>query len=207
MQEVRKVYSVEELEEAASLLKKEEIKYKAKEKVLLHENPYTSNPTDKTYTIVVDEVDAPKALELFSSYYNEGHDTDDSFLLQFDDIDLMKILVYPNKHAPSEVEEAKNILEKRGLSVDDIEERKNEIVTKDNTPAKVKGFGLFLGYGSALIGGAFGIIMGLFLIFAKTKHTITGEKYYAHDKESRMDGLYMILLSVAVIWLIIKLLS
>lgn len=199
MKEVRKVYSIQELEEAASLLEKDGIIFRAKENILLHENPYTSNPTDKNYTIVVNETDVQKTLELFNNYYNEGHNTDESFLYQFEDIDLAEILVYPQKYAASEEQEAKAILLSRGLSKEEIEQKKDEIITNDNTPAKVKGFGLVLGYGSALIGGVFGIVMGLFLIFAKTKHTITGEKYYAHDSDNRMDGLFMILLSIVVI--------
>lgn len=207
MREVRKVYSVEELSEAVSLLEKEGLAYKASEKVLLHENPYTANPTDKTYTILVEDNNVQRVLELFSKYYNEAHNTEESFLQQFDNEDLVEILVYPQKNALSDIKEAETILLNRGLSKDKIEKIKEEVISKDNSPAKVKSFALVLGYGSAILGGLFGIIMGLFLIFGKNKHTITGEKYYAHDKKSREEGIYIIILSVVlwssfIIWLL-----
>lgn len=202
MKEVRKVYSLEELKEVASLLEEVGIPFKANEKTLLHQNPYTSNPTDKTYTVAVNEVDVPRALELFNSFFNDGHGTNNSFLMQFDTIDLVEILVYPDKYALSEVNEARSILEKRGFGEETIQEKKNEIVVRDNMPQKVRKAGLFLGYGSALLGGVFGIVMGLFLIFAKSKHTITGKKYYAHDNDSRFEGAFMIILSIVVITII-----
>ncbi len=193
MQEVRKVYSLEELEEAINLLEKEGIEYKANEKKFLHDNVYTTNMLKKEYVILVDEADVQVALNIFSAFYR-SHEKDTNFLELLDTNDLIETLIYPDKFSEVDAEESRKILLERGLSNAEIEKRIEEKIIIDNTPQKAKTSVIIAGYILTIGGGILGFAIGWYLYASKAKHTITAKKYKAHDANSRKHGLIIFIL-------------
>jgi hypothetical protein len=201
MKEIRTTYTFEEREEVENLLIANNIEYKVVDDRKLYENAYTINPTNTHYVIMVEDAIAQHALEVLNTYYDATDDAD-SILQQFDDRDLIEILAYHNNYSATKVARATAILIKRGFIGEDMATLVKQKIDADNQPQRAKSSAIVAGYLFTITGWLLGFAIGWFLYFSKAKHTITGEKYYAHDAHSRKEG-RNILIFGGLFWLIV----
>lgn len=193
MQIVRKVYDLEELKEALSILEQAGIKYKARENTFLHDNPYTKNLANKEYVVLVDAEEKQRALDVFATYY-ASNTSEENFLSKLDNEDLIEILTYEDNYSVFDINESKVILTERGIDESEQKLLIEQRVKKDNEPQKVKMNVIIGGYAFVLIGGILGIAMGWYLYSSKATNKVTKQTYNAHDNNSRFHGLLMLAL-------------
>jgi hypothetical protein len=201
MKEIRTIYSPEERQEVERLLLANGIEYSIIEGGKAYENAYTANPTSKHYIIMVEEAIAPQALEVLNAYFDADDDSN-SILHQFDDVDLIEIQANYKNYSATKVAKAKAILLERGFSEDEIERRVRRIISEENQPQRASNWAIIGGYAFAICGWILGFAIGWFLYFSKTRHTVTGEVYYAHDEYSRKQGRNMLVFGV-LFWLVV----
>jgi len=194
MKEVRTAFSLEEAEEIKSLLEESNIDFDLKEYVQGFDTIYSTNPAVKTYKIFVADNEAETAMNLLNYHY-DGFDAD-TILVEYDTPDLIEIITYPETHGQVKVVKAQSILLTRGLTETEIQAKITDKLTLDNTPARADGYVVLAGYLLALVTGLLGFFIGWFLFLSKARHTKTGEKYFAHEKNTRNHGIYILALSI-----------
>lgn len=203
MIEVRTVYSLDELNGIRMLLEEQGIEYKVSENLLGFETVYTANPVNTSYKILVWENEAQAVMDFLDQRF-DSPDEEASILNQFDDADLIDIIAYPENYGENKTNHAAKILAKRGMSPDEMERRAKKKIREDNMPMRVAQTTLFFAYFLCITGGLFGILVGVFLYFAKSKHTKTGERYYSHDDFSRRQGLQIMIFAVLCFVLFVR---
>ncbi|HYG16917.1 MAG TPA: hypothetical protein VEC12_14265 [Bacteroidia bacterium] len=194
MKEVRTAFSLEEAEDIKNLLEESNIDIDLKEHVQGFDTIYSTNPAVKTYKIFVADNEAETAMNLLNYHY-DGFDAD-TILVEYDTPDLIEIITYPETHGQVKVVKAQNILLNRGLADIEIQARIANKLTLDNTSARADGYVVLAGYLLALATGLLGFFIGWFLFLSKARHTKTGEKYFAHDKNTRNHGFYIMAISI-----------
>jgi len=197
MQVVRTLFNLEELQEITSLLEENEIAYTVEEDNRGFENIYTSNPEYQTYKLLVEDNIAEKTFEIINNYYNAGSSVsdDENYLKEYEDDELVEIMVYPQQYSYSNQQAAKKILLER-YSEQKIQELIDKKIKADNTPLRVS-IAMLIGlYCFGMIGSILGCVAGLYLANLKVRHTVTKEKYYAHDKYTRRHGWILFVVSL-----------
>lgn len=124
-----------------------------------------------------------------------------SLVVQYSSEELLT-MVYQFEQWDDEMMAAvQNELAARNLLPDDVSERRNNVIQKEDeilSEGKEATFAQqFLGWIGVL--GILGIIIGYELAFAKVKSKYTGQEYLKYDEPSRESGRYMYYISLTVI--------
>jgi hypothetical protein len=125
------------------------------------------------------------------------------YLFSFDDFELIEILKKPDEWGRLDYAIARIILESRGIAYtnDELEALwKSRIETLARPEQEGRGW-VLAGRFFALMGGFFGVLIGLVLI-QSTKTLPDGRKVYTYDEETRKQGktiLYISLIVTAIV--------
>jgi hypothetical protein len=125
------------------------------------------------------------------------------YLFNFDDIELVEILKKPDEWGRLDYAIARKILESRHIvyTNDELENLWNKRIEALAKPEQEGRGWVFAGRFFALMGGFFGVLIGLVLI-QSTKTLPDGRKVYTYDDETRKQGkniLYLSLIVTAVV--------
>lgn len=136
---------------------------------------------------------------------NALDDSEEHYLHNFTDQELIDVLSKPDEWNPFDVILAQHILDVRGISLDEDhlkklqQQRLDEL--RQTEPSKT--IWLLIGYVMASLGGIIGIMIGWHLYFHK-KTLPNGERIYYYTPKSRMHGYIMGLLgSIALVIFVI----
>lgn len=127
----------------------------------------------------------------------------DYYLFSFDDFELIEILKQPDEWGRLDYAIARKILESRGITYtnDELEALwKSRIETLAKPEQEGKAW-IYAGRFFSLMGGFFGILIGLVLV-QSTKTLPDGRKVYTYDEETRKKGkniLYISLIVTAIV--------
>jgi len=126
----------------------------------------------------------------------------DYYLFSFPNDELLEIIQKPDEWSRQDFLIAKKILNDRGT---DLSDEKISTIKVDRIKSLAKQESgnipwLILGYALALLGGLFGLIIGLPFIFAK-KTLPDGSRMYIYNKYTRQHGKNIVIISVIVLCL------
>ncbi len=129
---------------------------------------------------------------------------DDNYLQSFSARELIEVILNPSEWHASDVKEAREILEQKGITQEHIREY---LLRKEKKLAKGERANmgvLALGFVSVLFGGFVGIIIGYYLANAK-KEGVKEKKIFVYDAPSRKFGWIMLALGVigSIVWIIL----
>jgi hypothetical protein len=127
----------------------------------------------------------------------------DYYLFSFQDFELIEILKKPDEWGRLDYVIALKILESRGISYtsEELDALWNNRMEKLARPEQEGRGWVFAGRFFALMGGFFGVLIGLVLI-QSTKTLPDGRKVYTYDEETRKQGkniLYISLIVTAIV--------
>ena len=130
---------------------------------------------------------------------NIGEVDPDYYLFKFEDFELIEILRKPDEWGRLDFVIARKILESRGItySGDELDALwKNRIETLAKPEHEGRGW-VFAGRFFAVMGGFFGVLIGLVLL-QSTKTLPDGRKVYTYDEETRKQGKTILIVSLIV---------
>ncbi len=136
--------------------------------------------------------------------------SNDHYLFEFSDEELIDILTKPDEWSPIDYQLAQKILNERGKAVNadflqSLRKRRIEELRQPEPPQKNW---ILTGYVASVLGGIIGLGIGLHLW--KSKKTLpNGDKVYSFIESDRKQGKRILYLSVffLVFWLIVKILA
>jgi hypothetical protein len=207
----------------AAVLEINNIPYRIEEIKSFWEATFFYSPFNRT-ELKVKDIDLPKAIALLNDYYGlviesiniedlfvgefqvdpffnyfpqESHESGDNEIKEMSEEELIDIVYKKDEWHEDFVMEAE-----KSLILKDIlfnEETKQQLLIKRNTELtlgmKADWRWIIVGYLYSFSGGYFGIMMGYFLAFAKTKDLLNKE-YYAHHPETRVKGFIMFIIAL-----------
>lgn len=152
--------------------------------------------------IRIKQSDFEKANRLLDAYFQVTLDKIDKdyYLLEFSDKELYDILLKPDEWGNIDYILAKQLLEKRGKSIDNEmlnslkEQRINDLAKPDENQT----VWIIVGYFLALIGGLLGIIIG-YLLMSSKKTLPNGVQVYSYNAKDRKHGKVIFIIGIIVI--------
>lgn len=164
---------------------------------------FTANTANKEVLLMIYQRDLDRAKALLDSLADEevvegeitGH-----YLESFTVEELWEVVQKPDEWNPVDVALAKKLLKEKGEEASDEkiagsqESRLEELAQPQPAHLAL----LIAGYLFAVVGGVFGIIIGLQLK-RSTKELPNGEKVFFYTEANRKDGQRMVVISIAMI--------
>jgi hypothetical protein len=128
----------------------------------------------------------------------------DHYLLTFDIEELYDVLRHPSEWSVLDIKIATRLLRERGHTVTkaDLDRMRQAEVAAQSQHEPVGGIWLANGYLFALMGGAFGILIG-YIIWSAKKQLPDGSKIYLHPDNERSHGKNMMLIGVVMFFIIL----
>jgi hypothetical protein len=176
----------------------------------IFEPSFANNTVEPDICLLLRPEDFVKAHQALDDYYKTQLDgvEKDYYLFDFTDQELLEILIKPDEWGHFDYQLAKKILGERGkemtAEVLDLlkQQRKVDLSRKETAHKYLIWFGYFI----ALLGGFFGVIIGLTLTYYK-KTLPDGETIYAYGESERNHGMRILIISAIslVFWLVIRL--
>jgi len=165
---------------------------------------YANNPLETDIRIKIRNEDFAKADKALDDYYKGLVDTveSDYYLLQFTDQELIEIITKPDEWGRFDYQLAQKLLKDRGKEVQPIiaDMLKTQRVADLSKGEPVPNYWLYMGYFSAVLGGLFGIIIGLSVTYSK-KTLPDGQRIYVYRQRDRDHGTRIVLLSIIILTL------
>ncbi|HUP13893.1 MAG TPA: hypothetical protein VM187_16845 [Niastella sp.] len=123
----------------------------------------------------------------------------DYYLFSFDDFELIEIFKQPDEWGRLDYAIARKILETRGIvytndELDTLWKKRIETLAKPEKEGKAL---IFAGRFFSIMGGFFGVLVGLVLI-QSTKTLPDGRKVFTYDEETRKQGKNILYISLIV---------
>ena len=174
------------------------------------EPSFAFNTVEPDICLLLRPEDFVKAHRILGEYYKAQLDSveKDYYLFSFTDQELLEILIKPDEWGHLDYQLAQKILTERGKDISpDVldllkQQRKVDLSRKETAHKYLIWFGYFI----ALLGGFFGIIIGLTLTYYK-KTLPDGETIYAYGESERNHGMRILIISAIsmVFWLVLRL--
>jgi hypothetical protein len=116
------------------------------------------------------------------------------FLNSFTEQELMEVMYKADEWSAEDVVMARKILEKRGkkITAESLNGLKQKRLNDLQKPKPAESWLLIIGFGIALLGGFFAIMIG-WSFYTSTKTLPNGKNFYVYDKNSRTQGRNMML--------------
>lgn len=162
----------------------------------------TSHAAKITIQINRDEY---KKAKIFLASLEEQNSTEDSYLNDFSNDELLNILKQENDWSVHDVNIARKLITQRGIAIDEekIQVENKEYLAKIDEPEKAKDLVLILGFLLAVLGGLLGIAIGYFIMTLK-KSDSSGNKIYYYNENSRFWGSVIFYTGIFVLVFILK---
>ena len=199
----KKFSNLDQAKDVQSLLEKNEID-------TIIENNVSSLPTTivggnemlNQIEIKIRQSDFKKANEILNKHFQITLDEIDKdyYLFQFSDKELYDILLKPDEWGNIDYILAKQLLEKRGKSIDNemLEALKEQRIIDLAKPEENQVTWIIAGYFFAIIGGLLGIIIGYSLMNSK-KTLPNGVQVYSYNNKDRKHGKNIFYIGIIVI--------
>lgn len=195
-------YDLETAYELVQVLEENKIPYRI-EQLSSSLNPsLIGNPFELQYIVKLNPDDFEKTNLILQNVENITPENIDKNLpiLQFSNEELFEIINKPDEWSNLDIQMAKILLKQRGQNIDDkfIADARNKRIAELSLPKTAPNYLVFAGYLLAILGGLFGILIGIYL-FSSNKTLPNGKVVYDFDDESRLKGKRIINFSVFVI--------
>lgn len=197
----QKFFTPEEAQPLIELLKEHQVPYKFIKAKRMVDGVIAGEVSD-----VMDEVKIPSdKFEMVNRIISETTTVNldeldpDHYLLSYTDEELEAILRNPDEWGNQDYLLARKILEKRGItfSNEELESFRKARIALLARPEKVPQAWRIAGYFFALLGGFFGVLIGLAI--SQSKKTLPdGSRVYTYDDATRKTGKTIIYLSLIV---------
>ncbi len=196
-------------EEVASLLRESRIECAVETNDHFFNPSFMNDPITQARTdLKLHPEDFTKADKVLADYYKTQLNSVDKeyYLFDFSDRELAEIIAKPDEWGPFDYQLAQKILGDRGqdITTERVELMKEQRIADLKKPEPAGSAWIYLGYLSAIFGGAIGIIIGALLINFK-KTLPNGERVYAYRESDRRQGKLIIglsLLSILLWWML-----
>lgn len=187
-------------EEIAGLLRESLIECEIETNDHFFNPSFVNDPISQAMTdLKLHPEDFIKADKVLADYYKTQLDSVDKdyYLFGFSDQELDEIIARPDEWGPFDYQLAQKILRDRGqeLTPERVELMKERRIADLKEPEQAGTAWIYLGYLSAIFGGAIGIVIGALLINFK-KTLPNGERVYAYREADRRQGKFIIGISV-----------
>jgi len=142
---------------------------------------------------------AARAISTLQADSSEPVAPTEAFLAEFSDEELKDVIARPDEWSPDVVTAASSLLQERGISVSDQEkvELAQSRAAELRRPEHGDPVWMAVGFTLAIVGGLFGILIGLGYHQLQTREP-DGTKRYVYDRATRQRGLTMVLIGVGV---------
>jgi hypothetical protein len=191
-------------EEIAGLLKGRAIECEIETNDHYFNPSFVADPINQGMTdLKLQPQDFAKADQALADYYKAQLDTVDKdyYLFGFSDQELIEIIAKPDEWGPFDYQLAQKILADRGQEITPqrVQLLRQQRIADLKEPEPGGSLWILIGYLSAILGGAIGIIIGALLINFK-KTLPNGERVYNYREQDRRHGKIIIGISVISIF-------
>jgi len=180
---------------------------------LLEKTPVTFDPFYRTRTEASDEfllkiagTDFERATDIINDYEKQfiDHVPTDHYLFSFTNDELLDLVAKRDEWSAFDYELARKILAGRDIIITENQdaEFQEKRIEELKQHADIPGWHIIIGYLFACLGGAFGLIFGLYILSAK-KILPNGEVFYQYNDRNRQHARIMIGVAIVVIIIII----
>ncbi|PTQ99388.1 hypothetical protein C8P68_102209 [Mucilaginibacter yixingensis] len=180
---------------------------------LLEKSPVTFDPAFRSRTEASDEfllkiagTDFEKATGIVNDYEKQfvNDAPTDHYLFSFTNDELLDLVAKRDEWSSFDYELARKILADRGVVITEHQdtEFQEKRIEELKQHAEIPGWHMAVGYLLACLGGAFGLIFGLYIISSKTTLP-NGEVFYQYNDKDRQHGRIMIGIAIVVIIILI----
>lgn len=179
-----------------------EVRTKADDGKLAVDATFANNERVATFLVKLQLADFERARQLLDEL-NQAAVTQadpDHYLHGFSDGELFDVLTRPDEWSSFDVALARHLLLQRGrdVSADTLTLLRQHRVAELARPEESQKAWIAMGYLSALLGGAFGVLIGWQLQFHR-KTMPDGRRVFAYGEADRRHGLYILILSMVVL--------
>jgi hypothetical protein len=191
-------------EEIAGLLRDNRIEYEIETNDHFFNPSFINDAISQAMTdLKLHPEDFTKADKVLADYYKTQLKLVDKdyYLFSFSDQELDEIIAKPDEWGPLDYQLAQQILSDRGqdMTPERVEGLKQQRITDLKQPERAGRAWIYIGFTSAILGGAIGIIVGALLINFK-KTLPNGERIYAYRESDRRQGKIIVGISVISIF-------
>lgn len=209
---IRKFSNPHDANVFVDILKKSGINYMVKDISPSFDITFTNSEVGKEIHIQVKSSNFEKVEKILEQEYQISEDEipKNHYLLEFTDDELYEVIEKSDEWSQLDFNISKMLLKKRGRKIDEqtLKNFKKARIYELSLPDESQQGWIIAGYIFAVLGGFLGIFIGYHLYTFK-KTLPDGSKYYGHNQNDRLNGQYILILSIffTTLWLIIRFLN